>query len=61
MEGLAQGLYLLEERRTPEGFVKADPVTVKIDSIGQMQMVKMLNDHTKVEFEKYTLDEGKRT
>lgn len=56
-EGLPQGSYILKETAVPEGFVAAAPVKVRVDSIGQVQNFKIYNDHTKVEFEKYILED----
>jgi len=61
VEGLAEGSYVLEETVTPEGFVTVRPMTVEVDSTGQVQAFKMFNDHTKVEFEKYTMDGENKT
>ena len=57
---LAAGTYLLEETGTPDGFVTADPVEVTVGSTSQVQIFEMYNDHTKVEFEKYTIDGKKK-
>lgn len=55
-EGLPKGSYVLKETAVPEGFVAAAPVKVRVNSIGQVQNFKIYNDHTKVEFEKHTLE-----
>lgn len=52
-EGIPAGDYILEELRTPAGFVTAAPVEMEIENTAQVQSFMMYNDHTKVEFEKY--------
>ena len=55
-EGLAQGDYILEETVTPQGFVTGKGMKIQVMCTGQVQTFAMINDHTKVEFEKYTMD-----
>lgn len=55
-EGIPAGDYLLEELRTPAGFVTSAPVEVEIENTPEVQTFVMYNDHTKVEIEKYYLD-----
>ncbi len=60
LEGLPEGNYVLKEEGTPKGFITCAPVTVKIRGSGQVQVVDLFNDHTKVEFEKYSLEGEER-
>ncbi len=55
-EGLAQGDYILEETVTPQGFVTGKAMDIQVKDTSQVQIFSMINDHTKVEFEKYTVD-----
>lgn len=57
-EGIPAGYYILEEASTPEGFVTADPVNVQVTRTGQVQLVAMKDDHTKVAIWKYTVKNG---
>jgi len=61
LEGIPEGLYLLEELSVPEGFVKAEPVEVEITSSPEVQSFFMADDHTRVEVEKYALDGNERS
>lgn len=61
LEGIPEGLYLLEELSVPEGFVKAEPVEVEITSSPEVQSFFMADDHTRVEVEKYALDGDERS
>lgn len=58
-EGIPTGDYILEELRTPAGFVTGAPVEIEIENTAQVQSFLMYNDHTKVEFEKYYQEGGK--
>lgn len=58
-EGIPVGDYILEELRTPAGFVAGAPLEVEIENTPQVQQFVMYNDHTKVEIEKYHLEEEK--
>lgn len=58
-EGIPAGDYILEELRTPSGFVVSEPVEVEIKAAAQVQTVSVYNDHTRVEFEKYCQEDGK--
>ncbi len=60
VEGIPAGAYILEELVTPPGFVAGEPLEVEIKSIPQVQVVIMGNDHTKVEIEKFTVEEDER-
>lgn len=57
LEGIPQGTYLLEELRTPTGFVTSNPAEVEITNTPEVQVFTMYDDHTKIEVEKYT-EEG---
>lgn len=56
LEGIPEGLYLLEELSVPEGFVKSEPVEVEITGSPEVQSFFMADDHTRVEVEKYVMD-----
>ena len=56
-ERIPAGDYLLEEIQTPEGFVTADPVEITIGNDTEVEAVLMKNDTTKLEIEKYFVDE----
>lgn len=56
LEGLPQGSYTVREDRTPPGFVTCKPVKAEAEGTGEVQVVDIRNDHTKVEVEKYSLD-----
>lgn len=58
VEGIPAGYYIMEETETPQGFVTAEPVNVQVTSSGQVQMVAMKDDHTKVAIWKYTVKNG---
>ncbi len=58
LEGVPKGSYEVKEEQRPEGFVSSAPVKTEVESTGQVQVVDVYNDHTKVEVEKYTLDKG---
>lgn len=60
VEGIPAGWYILEELSAPEGFVKAEPVNVRVDSQEEIVSVQMKDEHTKLMFEKYTLEGGER-
>ncbi len=53
VEGIPAGTYLLEETKTPSGFVTGEPKAVEIGTVPEVQTFFLCNDHTKVEFEKY--------
>lgn len=60
LEGIPAGTYLLEEVFTPEGFVASEPVELEITGTEDVQLAVMYNDHTKVEMEKYMLEQGEK-
>lgn len=60
-EGLPAGEYLLEERRTPSGYVTAKPLEIIVSNTREVQSFLMYDDHTKVEVEKYAVAEGERS
>ncbi len=61
IEGIPAGEYLLEEEETPEGFVTIDPVPVSIAPDRQVQTFLIYDDHTKLEIEKFTVENGERS
>ncbi len=58
IEGIPAGSYLLEELSTPKGYVSSSPVEVEIDVVPEVQVFQMYDDHTKIEVEKYCMEEG---
>ncbi len=60
LEEIPLGEYLLEETKTPSGFIPASPVKIQVKNTTEVQCIMMYNDHTKVEVEKYTLENGRR-
>lgn len=60
LEGIPEGYYMLEELWTPAGFVSSEPLGIEITGIPQVQRVTMYDDHTKVEIEKYYLEESEK-
>lgn len=61
LEGLPEGDYILEEQSVPPGYVKSAPLEVHITNTSQVQVFTMTDDHTKVEVEKYILEEGEKS
>lgn len=55
IEGIPEGYYLLEEIKTPSGFVTSRPVEVYVGNTAEVQPVEMNDDHTKVEVGKYEI------
>ncbi len=60
LEEIPIGTYMLEEACTPEGFVTSDKIPIQVENTREVQNFMIYNDHTKVEFEKYMLDNGQR-
>ena len=58
LEGLPAGEYLLEETGVPEGMVTPPAMEVVVDPVRQVQCVTLYNDHTKLEIEKYAVEQG---
>ena len=56
VERISSGDYLLEETKTPEGFVTMEPISLVVESTGEVQTHLVYNDHTKTEIEKYSLE-----
>ena len=56
LEGIPAGWYILEELSAPEGFVKSQPVYVRVENQEEIVSIRMMDDHTKVAFEKYTIE-----
>lgn len=61
VENIPVGRYLLEEVETPSGFVTAERKRIRINHTGEVQNYLAYNDHTKVEVEKYMLENEERT
>lgn len=60
MEGIPEGEYVLEELQIPEGFVSKGHIPVQVSNTREVQNFLVYNDHTKLEIEKYTLNDGER-
>lgn len=60
LEGIPVGWYILEELSAPEGFVKSKPVYVRVERQEEIISIRMRDDHTKVAFEKYTIEENEK-
>ncbi len=60
LEGLPEGLYVLEELKVPSGFIASEPVEVEICNTPDVQNFVMYDDHTKVEVEKYYLEDAEK-
>lgn len=62
VEGLPKGYYILQEIKTPtdNGFVSAAPVNVYLTDDKEIQPLTVADDHTKVEVDKYVLDQGQK-
>ncbi len=58
IEGLPAGIYVLSEVETPKGYLPMEDTTIVIDSMDGVQIFGMNDDHTKVEIEKYYVDEN---
>ena len=56
---LPVGSYLWKEIQVPSGFVSHDPVPVTVTDRPELQKFEMKEDHTRVEVEKYCLENGK--
>ncbi len=46
------GSYIMEERETPSGYVRALPIAVQVNESAELQRVSMINEKTKVEIAK---------
>lgn len=53
------GTYIWKEIQVPSGFVSHDPVLVSVKECSEIQQYEMKEDHTKIEVEKYCLENGK--
>lgn len=58
---LPVGTYLWKEMKVPSGFVSHDPLLVTVTDRPELQKFEMKEDHTRVEVEKYCLENGKDT
>ena len=56
---LPVGSYLWKEIQVPSGFVSHDPVAVRVTDRPELQKFEMKEEHTRVEVEKYCLENGK--
>lgn len=61
LEGIPEGYYILEEQTAPPGFVKSQPLELYVANTAEVQLFSLPNDHTKLEVEKYTWENGKKT
>lgn len=58
LEGIPEGEYILEELSAPDGFRKAAPVEIEIDSLPEVVNVTIHDDCTEVVVEKYCIETG---
>lgn len=56
IEGLPAGNYVISEIVTPDGYITAPDTKVEIGETGDVQLVLISDDHTKLEIEKYYND-----
>ncbi len=56
---LPVGEYIWKELQAPSGFVTHDPVPVVVNERPELQQFEMKEEHTRVEVEKYALENGK--
>ena len=56
---LAAGTFLLEELKTPAGFVTAKPMEIEVKMQKAVQQVTMADDHTRIQIRKYEKAGGK--
>lgn len=56
---LPTGRYFWKELEVPSGFVSHDPIAVTVAERPELQKYEMKEDHTRVEVEKYYLENGK--
>ena len=56
---LPVGTYIWKEIQVPSGFVSHDSVLVSVKECSEIQQYEMKEDHTKIEVEKYCLENGK--
>lgn len=56
---LPVGTYLWKEIQVPSGFVSHDPLPIVVEERSEIQRYEMKEDHTRVEVEKYCLENGK--
>ncbi len=56
---LPVGSYLWKEIQVPSGFVSHDSVAVRVTDRPELQKFEMKEEHTRVEVEKYCLENGK--
>ena len=55
-EGIPAGDYILEELDTPAGYI-SDSMEITVENTSDLQSYILYNDHTKLEIEKYEVDE----
>ncbi len=56
---LPTGEYLWKEIQVPSGFVSHEPVTITVAERPEVQKYEIKDDHTRIEVEKYCLENGK--
>lgn len=56
---LPVGTYLWKEIQIPSGFVSHDPLPVVVKERPELQTYEMKEEHTRIEVEKYALENGK--
>ncbi len=59
LEQLPAGRYLWKELEVPSGFVSREPISITVYDRSEVQCYEMPEEHTRVEIEKYCLENGK--
>ena len=59
IDRIPAGTYTLTETTAPDGYVVAESVTFTVEATGEIQMVEMKDDYTKVQFKKTDITTGK--
>jgi uncharacterized surface anchored protein len=57
-DALPIGNYTLVEDEAPKGYLKAEPITITIESVQDVQSFKLYNDYTKLEISKLDIVTG---
>ena len=58
LKRLPSGIYILEELKAPEGYVKGLPSGISVAEMGELQHVQMVDRTTKIEISKIHAPQG---